>query len=347
VVSAENAEARAIPSKKFREAKRQMSVGTCEKILDEHVALARRRDASESQLTRVRSAFEASAELKTWPISVFCAGSLARREVGIKSDLDVFVTADKNEERLRSRLAEYTLFGELIQINKELGLPPFSNDGEYLKIHFLEDLEKLTGSRHDDSENQFTTRMLLILESEPLLNSGIYERHLRHVLGHYYRDEVGKRSFRPLFLLNDLLRYWRTLCLNYEERRHDQTKPWRKKNVNLKFSRMITVFSAVMPLIAMPTPKVPDVVAMCRQTPLRRLARSLDSLGDPRLFATWPKVLDLYEEFLTWKEDEEIERDLSTKEALVRQHAETLSTFLYDALNHSTIRPEYRRYLVL
>lgn len=322
-------------------------MGICEDTLETHSALQRRRVRSDDHLQSIRRTFAASEVLASLPVSVFCAGSLARREIGQNSDLDVFVTADKHEDGLRSRLSEFTLFGELIQLNRQLGLPEFSNDGEYLKVHFLEDLETLTGSRQDDSENQFTTRMLLILESEPLLRADIYERHLRHVLDHYYRDHVGKKSFRPLFLLNDLLRYWRTLCLNYEQRRHDTKKPWRKKNVNLKFSRMVTVFSAVLPLVVPPAPVVSDVLSMCRRTPLQRLASGLDALNDPSLTAKWPRVLDVYEEFLCWKEDDSIERDLAAKKPLVGRHAELISTFLHEALTHERIPSEYRRYLVL
>ena len=42
------------------------------------------------------------------------------------------------------------------------------------------------------------------------------------------------------------------MCLNYELIRDDPKKPWRKKNINLKFSRMLTVFGTVLPIIAKP-----------------------------------------------------------------------------------------------
>jgi len=58
-------------------------------------------------------------------------------EVGTKSDLDLFVIAEKDDS-LRSRLCEYQLFAQLIGINDRLKLPEFSNDGEYLKVHFID-----------------------------------------------------------------------------------------------------------------------------------------------------------------------------------------------------------------
>jgi predicted nucleotidyltransferase len=92
-------------------------LGTSEDRLRQHPALGVRRARSIEKLQRVSEAFSASEFLADLPISVFCAGSLARQEIGLKSDLDVFVTADK-DERLQRRLCEYTLFGELIALKQ-------------------------------------------------------------------------------------------------------------------------------------------------------------------------------------------------------------------------------------
>ncbi len=137
-----------------------------------------------------------------------------------------------------------------IDINRELKYESFSNDGEYLKIHSLDYMLETLGAPQDDSENLFTTRMLLLLESRCVFNEPVYDNAISTILDHYFRDNRGKASFRPLFVLNDILRYWRTLCLNYELTRDDPDKPWRKKNINLKFSRMLTIFGTVLPLIA-------------------------------------------------------------------------------------------------
>ena len=321
---------------------------TCRALLEKHELLARRRERSAEHIARVRERFTSLDYLRNLPVSVFCAGSLARMEIGEKSDLDLFVTADRSPI-LQSRLCEYTLIAHLIQLNEALGFPPFSDDGEYLKICFIDDLKTRTGSRRDDSENLFTTRMLLILESQPLVHDDVYNRHLTETLELYYRDNKGKRSFRPLFLLNDLLRYWRTVCLNYEERRHDPDKPWRKKNINLKFSRMMTVFSTVLPLIVKPVTSVTELRELCSKTPLERLAFGLDLLEDDPLRNEWPEVLDIYETFLTWKDDNDVEKYLEggNQKETVRSYAEKFSAFLHKALTHSRIPMEYRRYLLL
>ena len=269
-------------------------------------------------------------------------------ESGAKSDLDLFViaAADGGSD-LRKRLFQITLFSELMAINERLGFPPFSNDGEYLKVYFMEDLTSRTGSPRDDSENLFTTRMLLMLESQAIAHEHIYGEHLRTILKLYYRDRTATSQFRPIFLLNDLLRYWRTLCLNYEERRHDADWPFRKKNVNLKFSRMLTVFGTVLPLIAEPADSASKLASLCTKTPLERLATGLDLLGDESLANRWPGILDVYEEFLSWKEKDDVENFLTRQATAVNTQAKELSTFLYDALTHSNVRGEFRRYLIL
>ena len=317
-------------------------------MLNHHKDLSRRRKKSVSELHRVRDAFSKCTYFKDLKLTVYCAGSLARMEIGQKSDLDVFVTAE-DQDSLKSRLAEYEIFAQLIHLNKELGFPPFSNDGEYLKVYFIDDLKDRTGSRRDDHENYFTARMLLMLESSPLIHDEIYDSHLNGILKHYYRDKQSKRTFKPLFLLNDILRYWRTLCLNYEERRHDPGRPWRKKNVNLKFSRMMTVFGTVLPLIVEKNDDASSIESLCRKTSLERFALGLDWLEDDRLLEEWPEILDNYESFLSWKDDDDVEKYLKegAQKETVRDYAERLSNFFYRALTHEKITLEFRRYLIL
>ena len=318
----------------------------CFDALQSHAALAKRCQESRRRLDCVRDALNKSKIILSQPLAIFCAGSLARMESGKKSDLDLFVTAFGNDE-LRKRLFQITLFSELMAINERLGFPPFSNDGEYLKLYFMEDLKKHAGSPRDDSENLFTTRMLLMLESQPIVHEDIYREHLSAILELYYPDRKATSPFKPIFLLNDLLRYWRTMCLNYEERRHDTDRPFRKKNVNLKFSRMLTVFGTVLPLIAEPADSVSKVEILCKKTPLQRLATGLDLLGDDQLANRWRDILDVYDEFLSWKERDDVEHFLTEQKEYVNQQAWEFSSFLYEALTNKNVPDEFRHYLIM
>lgn len=334
--------------------------GGCKKLemtqpseaLATHEDLSQRQKNSQTKLDEVRRAFrDVAADLPSRfgsSLAIFCAGSLARGELGSKSDLDLFFVAKESTESFPP-LVRYTLFGKVIEKNGELGFPQFSNGGRFLNLQYADQLIEKTGTPIDDGENLFTARMLLLLESKWIFGKESYEGYLRAVADNYFRDSRGKRDFRPLFLLNDLLRYWRTLCLNYEQRRTDPEQPWRKKNVNLRFSRMVTVFSTVLAIINGQLSTASDVLTLCVLSPLERLARGIERLGDEGLNSDFTRILDAYEDFLTWKEDENIERFLRQpgEKERMRAAAANLADFLYRAVNHQSIPRDYRRYLII
>lgn len=319
---------------------------TYKKILNEFEPFIKRTQCTAERLSLIRAKFdESNTFFSPKRATVFCAGSIARQDSGKKSDLDLFIIADEETKLLDT----YHYFSKLININQELNYPTFSNDGEFLKVYQLKELIALTGSRVEDSQNVFTARMLLLLESKPVCNDTLYEDFLSQVIKHYCRDANGHMSpFKPLFLLNDLLRYWRTLCLNYETIRHDPKKPWRKKNINLKFSRMLTVFGTVLPLITESKHSYQGIIDLCKLSPLERLAKGLDALGNPEWESEFLNFLENYEYFLSLKETENIQDNITKDEmANLDTRADEFSSFLYSALTHHNVPLEYRRYLVV
>lgn len=330
-------------------------------VLKANSDLSQRKTESEKRLREIADCFSEDSFLKDKNLTVFVAGSMGRFDSGKSSDLDLFVisTADReNTTRASatsglSRLDEYTLFSVLIAKNNKLGYPEFSNDGRYLNVYHLDDLKSKTGSPSDDSENLFTTRMLLLLESRPVFNELLYDESVRSIAEHYCRDQAAHDSFKPLFVLNDLLRYWRTLCLNYEEIRHDPKRKWRKRNVNLKFSRMLTVFATVLYLITTRNISQTQLYELRKLTPLERLATGLDNLrlnveDYDKVSKEFDDFLESYSGFLKLKEDEKIKDTLEvdTKAELDRR-AERFSQFLYEVLMHANVSADYRKYLVI
>lgn len=319
--------------------------------LSAHTALQTRIKHSSFFLKEVQEAAAALPCGGLKEVCVFAAGSLGRFETGRKSDLDVFLLChrDKSDQGQRSvtRLREIEVFADLIRLNENLNLPPFSGDGKFLKIHELKDLIAATGdSSRDDSENLFTTRLLLLLESKPITNRALYQDALKQVVEHYFRDGKGRRDFHPLFLLNDVLRYWRTLCLNYERDRTLE-KPWWKKNLNLKFSRKLTVFSTVLALLSERIKTPQDFLAFAELVPLERLAWALDQIDDPSLLSGFVRLLDDYESFLAAKSYASLER----KDVYVlddfRQKAQHFGDFLYDAVTSSKLKKSLIRYVAI
>ena len=324
---------------------------TFRSALANHTKLSSRMRFSRSLLERVRIAVSAKMNCSKPEICIYAAGSLGRLETGQISDLDVFLFADRPDRtpgtRSVTRLQEIEILSELIHVNSELGLPAFSGDGEYLKIHEVQLLLAGTGTSTDDSENLFTTRLLLLLESKCIANDNLYQRAAELVLEMYIRDGKGRADYRPLFLLNDILRYWRTLCLNYEKTRHDSNKPWWKKNLNLKFSRKLTVFSSILGILTDQVDAYAKFAQLSQMTPMERLASSLDRLGDVALLPEFIIFLNNYEEFLAAKSHAELERLSPIDSEHFRATAQQFDDFLHSVFESDKLDPKLVRYLVI
>jgi hypothetical protein len=244
------------------------------------------------------------------PLCIYATGSYGRLEAGTESDIDVFFLHDGHPETPFSRLNLIKVSALLINATEEMGFPPFSGDGRYLDVHYLELMQEVLGSPEDDSLNAFTARMLLLLESRPIFGAERYRRFLETVVGFYFRDFADHRdNFRPTFLTNDILRFWRTLTLNYEHDRFEigrLAEPHRQrakaksalKNYKLKVSRLATCFSMVVHLASEEPPvTVERVLELCALTPRERFevlaARSKEAASCvERLLHTYAAFLD-------------------------------------------------------
>ncbi len=191
--------------------------------------LSERRKQTASRLQEFRQLVP-DAELVCADIAcVYVTGSFARGEANRFSDLDIFIVGDTlpgGRTRALSNLNEIVLKAELIAAARKLGLPEFSNDGEYVAHCTIGQLVNSLGQRDDDVTNTFTARLLLLLESSPLVGATAYHRFTESVVSAYWRDyEDHKDDFMPAFLANDILRMWRTFCVNYEARCPEPNQP--------------------------------------------------------------------------------------------------------------------------
>lgn len=228
-------------------------------------------------MNSLRQKFSAIPDVRTMPdVAIYATGSFARGEAGSASDLDLFFASTKGRV---PRLKQIPLFAQVIEICRDARLPEFSRDGDFLTFHELESIRNTLGSPEDDYRNHFTARLLLILESSPICNDDAYDSLVREVIDAYYRDfHDHSTGFKPIFLANDIVRFWKTLCLNYEHRRNRQVADITKKhdahlsNLKLKFSRLLTCFS-MLALIAQSKQVVEPstLFEYVRTTPIRRL----------------------------------------------------------------------------
>lgn len=263
-----------------------------------------RTDFALGRLTDLQARVNLAAEgVSLTGLSIFTVGSYGRLEPSSHSDIDLFFIYEEESPKDTRRTSELKLFGRLIEIVERMDFPALSNDAQYLESHVIEEVLENLGSPSDDARNFFTMRMLLLLESRPVYGNESYLKVITQIVDSYYRDyPAHEASFRPWFLLNDIMRFWKTLLLNYEHKRNrpddnpDDPKP-RVKNFKLKFSRATTCFATICAIGSSTTPvSSNDILELVSITPRERLARVSQNIP-----ATGPlvqAVLDEYAWFL-------------------------------------------------
>lgn len=270
--------------------------------------LNRRRAETTDKIKQIKKTLVDAEKLCSSTACVYATGSFSRGEASSHSDLDLFIVSRSSDDRpgLR-RLDEILIKADLIETTRKLRIPDFSGDGEYLTHYTVAQLTETLGKPEDDVSNTFTARLLLLLESLPLIGSIAYKDIIEDVITAYWRDyENNKTEFMPAFLANDILRMWRTFCVNYEARTQS-TPPERRAarrlmNYKLKHSRLLTCYSALLYLLVVygknGTVSPTDAKHMISLTPSQRLdwLSGQSHLSDTR--ATIEKLISSYEQFL-------------------------------------------------
>jgi hypothetical protein len=278
-----------------------------------------RRRFSDGRFEELRALLIDAPDICAGKACVYATGSFGRCEASKHSDIDLFIVSlsdydDKKRVEIGrlTRLNEILLKADLIRASDKLKFPRFSRDGQFLQHHTARKLIQSTGNQNDDAENTFTARLLLLLESKPLAGSEVHARTIDDVIGKYWREWPDyQNQFMPAYLANDILRYWRTLCLNYEaspseQSPSEQSKPERAKrkikNYKLKHSRMLTCYSAILFLLFVYSRKgtvsVSDAQKMVSLTPTGRVEYVANELSGSDPATCIHDFLGKYERFL-------------------------------------------------
>lgn len=154
-------------------------------------------------------------------VDLIAFGSLARREATDESDFDYLVLVDGIPRNPR-------LPSELLQLADSLRREWATADGHdgdevrqpgatglFGSVVGAFDLIEQIGLERD-TNHSLTRRMLLLEESVSLLDEHIRERVVRAALDRYLIMPGVDPGKVPRYLLNDVVRYWRTISVDYQ-----------------------------------------------------------------------------------------------------------------------------------
>lgn len=233
---------------------------------------------------------------------VFINGSFARREASAESDIDFYIVTDNDEAEPSWVQSVRTAIEKIVPVSP-------AEDGAFAQVqHRNKLLQNIGGER--DSNHNITRRMLLLLEGEWLFNEASMKDVRRKILERYIAEGITDHQL-ALFLLNDVVRYYRTMAVDYEFKTVEipKVKPWGIRNIKLIFSRKLLYASGLF--------SVANTVDRTRSTKIRELEQLFDLPVIDRMMAicgaeNMKPVLSSYDLFLSKLEDEATRAHLVT-----------------------------------
>ena len=223
--------------------------------------------------------------------SVVAFGSYARLDASELSDLDyLIVTRDRqlSHDRWQHHVKD---------VIEASGIPLPNQQGVFQGVVSFDELCSDIGGK-SDGYDQLSRRLLHVLESRSLWGDEAYQRNIGDLLELYGADVSGDSRKNYVFLLNDLIRYFRTVCVNYAHTKSAEPTKWPIRNLKLRHSRVVMYVSLVAMLGVLSVYRGQDkndkLRELIRLTPLERLFYAYRETGDTGFY----KVAGCYDVFL-------------------------------------------------
>ncbi len=240
-------------------------------------------------------------------VSVVAFGSFARSEAYKSSDVDFGVIVGEGTccdecSVIAERIREITL-----EVIDSFNLERPNAKGVFDTVVLYHDLIRHVGSR-EDTYDILACRLLLLLEAQPIWGKELFETMRENLIQFYEADVARDSSKNHVFLLNDLARYFRTICVNYAYSKQRNGEKWAIRNVKLRHSRVVMYISMVLALgtLSKSGEKGLELRSWIEKNPLERFRTAYEIAEDPGFY----KVAGLYNTYMNLMSDPEIRESL-------------------------------------
>jgi hypothetical protein len=304
------------------------------------------RERTETRLAELRA--QVAALRVDDDASVVLFGSWGRHELTSQSD-DDFLVLVEGDRRDGVRPLPDELGAIVGGSEREPG-----THGGFGEVAFCADLVDRIGLDEDINRN-LTRRMLLVLESVAIAGEEAHRRCFERVLDGYLSDSLRDRH-PPRFFINDLIRYWRTICVDFVGKEREGPEKWALRNAKLRTARKLLFASGLLPLLLTHRCRRaeirPFLVDQFRAPPTDRVAHAFLQAG---AVDSGTRALSAYDRWLGMLDDPDVRDRLQAlrKEDAkaspvfqeVRRHADDLEqgllALLFDSRQLRAVTREY------
>ncbi|MBI1844463.1 MAG: nucleotidyltransferase domain-containing protein [Actinobacteria bacterium] len=216
-------------------------------------------------------------KLENGPVIV-AFGSIARQEMAPDSDFDYLVILNQLESDPQQIQRYRQAANEAL---KALDLSPPGRSGLFGCAISGTDLVNTIGL-DADTNLHLSRRILLLEESLGLNDVNQHERLVEAIVARYLHEHHSKNRV-PRFLLNDVIRYWRTIAVDYQAKRWDAPED---KKLGLRYVKLITsrklTFAGMIASLFFPaiTNQEPTPTLLAEQCALPEYPNPLDAPPD-------------------------------------------------------------------
>ncbi len=244
-------------------------------------------------------------------VTLAVAVSLGRMDAAADvSDCDLLVVL--SDAALKSKSKANATHERVWNVLKPLNLEPPKPAGTFSRPTSIEQLcdKKNIGAANEDMHT-FAKRLLLLLETQPVYRPDGYQVVVDAVVKSYAEEYVAKDPRKEWgFLINDLIRYFRSLCVNYQWDFENEHGKWPLRNIKLRHSRLI-MYGGLLMLLGECSREREDKVTWLENrlnlTPLERIALVYSANQDTNFF----RLAGFYDTFLGMLSKPEVRDELN------------------------------------
>lgn len=253
------------------------------------------------------SMFEANKDLV---FTIITTGSFGRLEASIESDMDLFIFCDKSSTK-DFMLGKKKQIEECINkyINKKAG--DTGTFGAEAVDVFDSILANIGGNQ--DTNQSLTRRMLFLLEGKAIYNESVFDSYKKNLVNKYLNSSSDGKIDK--YLLNDIIRYYRTITTDFQHKVDADGKSWGTRNIKLRFSRKLLYFAGIMTIASASDrnlgteDRVSYLSSLLEISPLERIFNITNVDSDRDLHEIINEIFSEYEYFLSCLSDRD-KRDI-------------------------------------